>query len=82
MNLKEDRVIWVRAPPGHEQSKSVYPAVYQTDGPGHVNEIGSTTEQRPLIAVVPAASSAGDCGRKGRGRQERRLTVVAAVKNS
>src|SRR5712664_1253949 len=42
--LKEDRVIWVRTPPGYQQSKAVYPVVYQTDAPGHVNEIGSTID--------------------------------------
>src|SRR5260370_34198200 len=56
--LKEDRVIWVRTPPGYQQSKDVYPVVYQTDAPGHVNEISSTiaflvTNNRmpPLIVV-------------------------------
>src|SRR5258708_38646422 len=56
--LKEDRVIWVRTPPGYQQSKDAYPVVYQTDAPGHVNEIGSTiaflvTNSRmpPLILV-------------------------------
>jgi len=42
--LNEDRVVWVRTPPGYQQSKSVYPVVYQTDAPGHVNEIGSTID--------------------------------------
>src|SRR5260370_33562036 len=56
--LKEDRVIWVRTPPAYQQSKEVYPVVYQTDAPGHVNEIGSTIDflvnnnrMPPLIVV-------------------------------
>ena len=56
--LKEDRVIWVRTPPGYQQSKDVYPVVYQTDAPGHVNEIGSTIDflvnngRMPALIVV------------------------------
>src|SRR5260370_40298825 len=42
--LKEDRVIWVRTPPAYQQSKEVYPLVYQTGAPGHVNESGSTID--------------------------------------
>src|SRR5260370_7813527 len=42
--LKEDRVIWVRTPPGYQLSKDAYPVVYQTDAPGHVNEIASTID--------------------------------------
>lgn len=36
--LNEDRVIWVRVPAGYDQSKAVYPVLYQTDAPDHVNE--------------------------------------------
>jgi len=42
--LKEDRVIWVRTPSGYDRSTHVYPVVYQTDGPWHVNEIGSSID--------------------------------------
>ena len=42
--LNEDRVVWVRTPPGYQQSKDVYPVVYQTDAPENVNEIGSTID--------------------------------------
>src|SRR5260370_40321450 len=59
--LKEDPVIWVRTPPAYQQSKEVYPVVYHTDAPGHVNEIGSTIDflmnnnrMSPLIAVCIA----------------------------
>jgi predicted alpha/beta superfamily hydrolase len=56
--LKEDRVIWVRTPPGYQQSKGVYPVLYQTDAPGHVNETGSTidflvdNDRMPELIVV------------------------------
>ena len=61
--LKEERVIWVRTPPGYDQSKSVYPVVYQTDAPGHVNEIGSTVDflvdndRMPPVIVVGIANT-------------------------
>jgi uncharacterized protein len=61
--LKEDRVIWVRTPPGYQQSKGVYPVVYQTDAPGHVNEIGSTIDflvnnnRMPPLIVVGIANT-------------------------
>jgi len=61
--LKEDRVIWVRTPPGYQQSKAVYPVVYQTDAPGHVNEIGSTIDflvnnnRMPPLIVVGIANT-------------------------
>jgi len=42
--LNEDRAIWVRTPPGYQQSKNVYPVVYVTDAPEPVNEIGSTID--------------------------------------
>ena len=42
--LNEDRVIWVRTPPGYEQSKTAYPVIYQTDAPEHVNEIGNSID--------------------------------------
>ena len=61
--LKEDRVIWVRMPPGYQQSKDVYPVVYQTDAPQHVNEIGSTIDflvthgRMPPLIVVGIANT-------------------------
>src|SRR5437660_11847846 len=61
--LKEDRVIWVRTPPGYQQSKGVYPVVYQTDAPAHVNEIGSTIDflvtpnRMPPVIVVGLANT-------------------------
>jgi predicted alpha/beta superfamily hydrolase len=61
--LKEDRVIWVRTPPGYQQSKSIYPVLYQTDAPGHVNEIGSTSDflvdngRMPALIVVGIANT-------------------------
>ena len=56
--LNEDRAIWVRTPPGYEQSKTAYPVVYQTDAPEHVNEIGSSidflvaNDRMPALIVV------------------------------
>ena len=56
--LNEDRAIWVRTPPGYEQSKTTYPVVYQTDAPEHVNEIGSSidflvaNDRMPALIVV------------------------------
>src|SRR5258708_554885 len=61
--LKEDRVVWVRTPPGYQQSKDVYPVLYQTDAPGHVNEIGSTIDflvnnnRMPSLIVVGIANT-------------------------
>ena len=56
--LNEDRVIWVRVPSGYQQSKSLYPVVYQTDAPGHVNETGGivdflvNNDRMPPVIVV------------------------------
>jgi predicted alpha/beta superfamily hydrolase len=61
--LKEDRVIWVRTPPGYQQSKGVYPVLYQTDAPGHINETGSTidflvdNDRMPELIVVGIANT-------------------------
>jgi predicted alpha/beta superfamily hydrolase len=61
--LNEDRVIWVRTPPGYAQSKTAYPVVYQTDAPGHVNEIGSSidflveNDRIPALIVVGIANT-------------------------
>lgn len=56
--LNEDRVIWVRTPRGYDRSTHIYPVIYQTDGPWHVNEIGSsidflvTNTRMPEVIVV------------------------------
>jgi hypothetical protein len=56
--LNEDRVIWVRVPPGYEQSKSLYPVLYETDAPGHVNETGGindflvNNDRMPPVIIV------------------------------
>ncbi len=56
--LNEDRIVWVRTPSGYEHSKDRYPAVYQTDAPGQLNEIGSSAdflsgnERMPAVIVV------------------------------
>ena len=61
--LKEDRVIWVRTPRGYQQSKGVYPVLYQTDAPGHVNETGSTIDflvengRMPALIIVGIANT-------------------------
>jgi|SRR5271166_4679760 len=39
--LNEDRVIWVRTPHGYDEGKGAYPVLYLTDGPAHINEVGS-----------------------------------------
>ena len=61
--LNEDRLIWVRAPRGYEHSKQVYPVVYQTDAPGHVNEMGSSVDflvandRMPQVIIVAIANT-------------------------
>jgi predicted alpha/beta superfamily hydrolase len=61
--LNEDRVIWVRTPPGYEQTKSAFPVIYQTDAPGNVNEIGSSIDflvengRMPPLIVVGIANT-------------------------
>jgi uncharacterized protein len=56
--LNEDRAVWVRTPAGYQDSKDVYPVLYQTDAPQHVNEIGSTIDflvtnnRMPQVIVV------------------------------
>ena len=51
--LNEDRVIWVRLPPGYDKSKAVYPVLYQTDAPGHVNETGGSLVKVIVLAPFP-----------------------------
>lgn len=56
--LNEDRVLWVRTPADYERSKQVYPVVYQTDGPWHVNEMGASVDflvknnRMPQVIIV------------------------------
>ncbi len=56
--LNEDRVVFVRLPPGYDRSKEIYPVLYQTDAPGHINEISSTIDflaengRMPEVIVV------------------------------
>lgn len=42
--LNENRAVWVRTPPGYEQSKERYPVLYLTDAPDNVNEIGTVID--------------------------------------
>jgi predicted alpha/beta superfamily hydrolase len=61
--LNEDRVVWVRLPSGYEQTKAVYPVLYQTDAPEHVNETGGiidylvTHERMPQLILVGIANT-------------------------
>ena len=61
--LNEDRIVWVRVPSGYEQGKSAFPVLYLTDGPGHINEIGSTidflvaNDRMPKLIVVGIANT-------------------------
>lgn len=61
--LNEDRIIWVRTPQGYQQSKNAFPVLYLTDGPGHINEIGSTidflvnNQRMPPLIVVGIANT-------------------------
>lgn len=61
--LKEDRVIWIRTPRGYDQSKHPFAVLYLTDGPDHINEIGSTIDflvdnnRMPPLIVVGIANT-------------------------
>src|SRR5580700_1990918 len=61
--LNEDRVVWVRTPHGYDQGKDLLPVLYLTDGPGHINEIGSTIDflvgnnRMPPLIVVGIANT-------------------------
>jgi len=61
--LNEDRVVWVRTPREYERSKDPLPVLYLTDGPGHINEIGSTidflvgNDRMPPLIVVGIANT-------------------------
>jgi uncharacterized protein len=61
--LNEDHIIWVRTPHGYELGKNPLPVLYLTDGPGHINEIGSTIDflvdngRMPALIVVGIANT-------------------------
>jgi len=61
--LNEDREIWIRMPSGYQASKDIYPVLYQTDAPDHINEIGSTIDflvtnnRMPEVIVVGIANT-------------------------
>src|SRR5215469_242118 len=61
--LNEDRTIWVRTPHGYDLGKDPLPVLYLTDGPGHINEIGSTIDflvdngRMPPVIVVGIANT-------------------------
>ncbi|HXR16041.1 MAG TPA: alpha/beta hydrolase-fold protein [Terriglobales bacterium] len=61
--LNEDRVVWVRTPRGYDQGRGPMPVLYLTDGPDHINEIGSTIDflaqhdRMPSLIVVGIANT-------------------------
>ncbi|HEY6369450.1 MAG TPA: alpha/beta hydrolase-fold protein [Candidatus Sulfotelmatobacter sp.] len=61
--LNEDRVIWIRTPRSYDQSEERFPVLYLTDGPAHINEIGSTIDflvqngRMPPLIVVGIANT-------------------------
>lgn len=61
--LNEDRVVWIRTPRGYDQSKHPFAVLYLTDGPDHINEIGSTIDflvqnnRMPPLIVVGIANT-------------------------
>ncbi len=61
--LNEDRVVWVRTPRNYAQGKDPLPVLYLADGPGHINEIGSTidflvqNDRMPPLIVVGIANT-------------------------
>ena len=61
--LNEDRIIWVRTPRSYDHDKAAYPVLYLMDGPGHINEIGSTIDfladnnRVPPLIVVGIANT-------------------------
>jgi predicted alpha/beta superfamily hydrolase len=61
--LNEDRIIWVRTPHGYDQGKTVYPVLYLTDGPGHINEVGGiidflvNNDRMPPLIVIGIANT-------------------------
>ncbi len=61
--LNEDRIVWVRTPHGYESGKDVFPVLYLTDGPAHINEIGNSIDflvnngRMPPLIVVGIANT-------------------------
>jgi predicted alpha/beta superfamily hydrolase len=61
--LNEDRVVWVRTPRSYDRGSAIFPVLYITDGPGHINEIGSTidflvdNDRMPALIVVGIANT-------------------------
>ena len=61
--LNEERVVWVRTPHEYERSQNPLPVLYLTDGPEHINEIGSTIDflagmdRMPPLIVVGIANT-------------------------
>lgn len=61
--LNEDRVIWVRTPHEYDRGKAAFSVLYLTDGPGHINEIGSTidflvqNDRMPPLIVIGIANT-------------------------
>ncbi len=61
--LNEDRIIFVRTPRGYDQGNDKFPVLYLTDGPAHINEIGSTIDflvnnnRMPPLIVVGIANT-------------------------
>ncbi len=61
--LNEDRIIFVRTPRGYDQGSDKFPVLYLTDGPAHINEIGSTIDflvnnnRMPPLIVVGIANT-------------------------
>ena len=61
--LNEDRVVWVRTPRNYDQGKDALPVLYLTDGPDHINVIGSEIDflvrqdRMPPLIVVGIANT-------------------------
>ena len=61
--LDEDRTVLVRTPRTYDQGKDPLPVLYLTDGPDHINEIGSTIDflvahdRMPPLIVVGIANT-------------------------
>ena len=61
--LNEERVVYVRTPPGYSQGKAVYPVVYETDAPGHISETAGNVDwlvnsnRMPQVIIVGIANT-------------------------
>jgi hypothetical protein len=61
--LGEDRIVFVRVPPGYANSDAAYPVLYLTDGDVYVNEIGSVADflaandRMPGVIIVGTVQS-------------------------